>query len=187
MHHDMCSRRAAVVFALLLGAGLLLEPALEACAQQLYVDPPVSVPSEYDFTVAVAIANPGNLLITGIDVEMTYDAGIVQRTAIAPGSWVTGSGLPFSFFDWPEAPAGEIHFTLAFLGGSRAGSGTVAVLHFTALVEGDSPLDFMVVDVRDPGNQNLGFGHSTGDLIQIRIAVSEDPATLGRVKALYRP
>jgi hypothetical protein len=186
MHHDTRSRKATVVVTLFLAAGLLLGPALAARAQQLYVDPAVSIPSEYDFTVAVAIDNPGNLLITGVDVEMAYDPGIVQRTGIMPGPWVTGSGLPFSFFDWPEAPAGELHFTLAFLGGSRGGSGTVAVFHFTALAEGDSPLDFTLVDVRDPSNQYLGFGHSTGDLIQIRIAVSGEPSTLGRVKALYR-
>ncbi len=152
----------------------------------IYVFPPLTVPATENFTVDIAIQSPGQE-VKGMSIELSYDPAVVALDHIAPGSWVTSSGLGYYFYDHTSTvPAGEIFFDMAFLDDALAGSGQVAICHFTALMVGESPLVFEVVDVRDADNSPLAFTHSEGDLILIDDPIAADQKTFGAVKALYR-
>ncbi len=167
-----------VLAALLLAGG--------AAAQQIFISPSLSVPTEETFTVAVMVDNPGGDLLMGLDVQIDFDNTIVALAQIAPGAWVTGAGAPFSFFDLTVPGTDMIRFTMAFLGSPVPGGGEAAICHFAALGEGDSPLEFQLLAVRDADNNDLGYGHSTGDLIRVLLAIPVADNTMGGVKALYR-
>ena len=115
---------------------------------------------------------------------------VVDLDFIEPGAWITSAGLLYYFFDHTDvAPPNTIHFDMAFLEGDLAGSGQVAICHFTARHDetpGVSPLVFELVDVRDETNQTMPFTHSTGDVIIIDPAIPTEPTTWGEVKTLYR-
>jgi hypothetical protein len=157
-----------------------------ALAQELFVDPPISVPSEFVFTVDIAIDCAG-LAVKGVETTLAFDPFLLTLDAITPGPWYTGTGLDYFFFDYTAIePQGTIHFASSVLDGSNNQSLTIAVCHFTALGFGSTPVIFQDVDVRGPDNMDLGFGHSTGDLIHIDQAVPVTTTTYGRLKVLFR-
>lgn len=154
--------------------------------QQVFMDPSVSTPDEFVFTVDIAIDCAGQS-VKGVEVKLAYDPFLLQLDAITPGPWYTGTGQDFFFFDYtPLEPQGVIHFASSVLDGDNDQDLTIAVCHFTALGFGTTPLVFQDVDVRDPDNLNLGFGHSTGDLVIMDPAVPVTSASFGAVKALFR-
>ena len=158
----------------------------EALAQQLFVDPPVSTPAEFFFTVDIGIDCAG-LAVKGVEAILAFDPFLLQLTAITPGPWFTGTGLDYYFFDYtPIDPAGIIHFASSVLDGTNDQSLTIATCHFTALGFGSTPVIFQDVDVRGPTNLDLGFGHSSGDMIIIDPAVPIAQSTFGALKALFR-
>lgn len=151
-----------------IGLSVLLLAATGAMAQQVSMSPALTVPQQTEFTVEVRMATAG-LAVTGLAIHVTYDPQVVRLDGIDPGSWFTSQGgLTYFFHDFTsESPAGELQFDGALLGGSASTGGQVAICRFTALGPGESPLVFVGVDVRGPDNQDLGFGHSTGDLIRV--------------------
>ncbi len=174
-----------VVLAVVLAAALALAAAGAARAQDISVDPSISAPQEPEFTVALAIGTGGQQIV-GLEVEIGFDPTLVELHGVDAGTWVTGSGLEYFFWDHTEPGADTIHLTMAFLGASRTGSGQLAVCRFAALAVGVCPLEFLSLDVRGPDNVDLGFTHSEGDKIVIDAAIGAEEVTLGRVKALYR-
>jgi hypothetical protein len=157
-----------------------------AVAQELFVDPPVSTPTDFFFTVDIDIDCAGQA-VKGVEAILAFDPFLLQLTAITPGPWYTGTGLDYYFFDYtPLDPAGTIHFASSVLDGTNDQSLTIATCHFTALGFGSTPVIFQEVDVRGPTNLDLGFGHSTGDLIIIDPAVPITHSSFGALKALYR-
>lgn len=157
-----------------------------ALAQQLFVDPPVSTPPEFFFTVEIGIDCAGQA-VKGVEATLAFDPFLLQLTAITPGPWFTGTGLDYYFFDYTSLdPPGTIHFASSVLDGTNDQSLTIAICHFTALGFGSTPVIFQDVDVRGPTNIDLGFGHSTGDLIIIDPAVPLVQSSFGALKALYR-
>ncbi|MCB1182722.1 hypothetical protein KDM41_04760 [bacterium] len=181
-------RRSGILFLVgaLLLAGALFAAALPATAQIISFDPAESLPTDPDFTVTLLIDTAGQA-VKGVEVKAAYDPFLVQLNAITPGSWYTGSGHLFAFFDYTGVdPVGELHLASAVLDGALATDGVLAVCHFTILGFGISPLVFQDVDVRDPANQDLGFGHSTGDRIILDPVIGVEAASFGAVKALYR-
>jgi hypothetical protein len=140
-----------------------------AVAQQVVVTPSVSHPEQTAFTVDLDLHTAG-LAVQGFEVILTYDPALVRLDGIDAGTWLADSGFPYFFHDFTaQAPAGQLHFDGALLGGSSVASGQAARCRFTALGPGESPLSFVEVDVRGPDNQDLGFGHSTGDLIVVDV------------------
>jgi hypothetical protein len=106
---------------------------------------------------------------------------------IEPGSWLDDSGLQYFFFDHTALePPGVIHCDLAFLDGVHAGSGQLAVLHFSARATGVTLLPFFELDVRDAENQPLVFSHSVGDSILIDPLIGAEGWSFGRVKQAFR-
>jgi len=157
-----------------------------AVAQELFVDPSISLPSEFVFTVDIAIDCAG-LDVKGVETTLAFDPILLHLDAITPGPWYTETGLEYYFFDYTAIePQGTIHFASSVLDGSNNQSLTIAVCHFTALGFGSTPVIFQDVDVRGPDNMDLGFGHSTGDLIHIDQAVPITTTTYGRLKVLFR-
>jgi len=157
-----------------------------ASAQEIFVDPSISLPTEFTFTVDIAIDCAGQA-VKGVETVLTFDPFLLHLDAITPGPWYTGTGQDFFFFDYTDFdPQGTIHFASSVLDGSNDQSLTIAVCHFTASGFGSIPLFFQDVDVRDPDNADLGFGHSTGDLILIDTAIPVTATSFGGVKVLFR-
>jgi hypothetical protein len=157
-----------VLYFVVLGCVLGATAAVQA--QQIAMSPALTGPTQTAFTVDVAMTTAG-LPVTGMTVHVTYDPLVVRLDGIDPGSWFSsqgGGGVAYFFHDFTtEVPAGHLQFDGALLGASSAAGGQAAVCRFTALHPGVSPLTFVEVEVRGPDNQDLGFGHSTGDLIRI--------------------
>lgn len=163
----------------------LLAAALPAGAAEIDMDPHICWPDTREFTVALAIGTGGHEVV-GLEVEVEFDAAKVELLGIDPGTWLTGSGRDYFFYDHTGPGATSIHLTAAFLGGGWDGAGQLAVCRFRALAEGVCPLEFLHLDVRDSTNVDLGFAHSTGDQIVIEPAVGTEGATWGGIKAQYR-
>ncbi len=125
--------------------------------------------------------------VKGVETILAFDPILLNLDAVTPGPWFSGTGLDYYFFDYTAIePQGTIHFASSVLDGSNNQSLTIAVCHFTALGFGTTPLIFQDVDVRGPNNLDLGFGHSTGDLVHIDQAVPVTTTSYGRLKALFR-
>ena len=154
--------------------------------QQVFVDPSVSTPDDFVFTVDIAIDCDGQP-VKGVEVKLAFDPFLLQLDAITPGPWYTGTGQDFFFFDYTTlVPAGTIHFASSVLSGSNDQDLTIAVCHFSALGFGTTPLIFQDVDVRDPDNLDLGFGPSSGDLVIMDPAIPVTATSFGALKALFR-
>jgi len=157
-----------------------------AVAQEVFVDPSISTPTEFVFTVDIAIDCAG-LPVKGVEVVLTFDPLLLNLDAISPGPFYMGYGGDFYFYDYtPIIPQGTIHFASSVLDGTNVQSATIAVCHFTALDFGVTPLIFQEVDVRDINNVDLGFGHSVGDIVHIDPAVPVTASSFGALKALFR-
>jgi hypothetical protein len=164
---------------------LALALARPVCAQQIAMDPHICRPGERQFTVALAIGT-GAEAVVGIELEVAFDPGKLALQGIDAGSWVTGSGLEYFFYDHTVPGTSTIHLTMAFLGAGRIGTGQLAVCRFRALAEGTIPLEFVHLDVRGVANVDLGFVHSTGDVVIIEPAIAVDEISWGAVKSQYR-
>lgn len=157
-----------------------------AGAQELFLSPSAAYPTDFVFTVDIAIDCAGQD-VKGVEAVLDFDPLLLHLDAVTPGPWYTGTGQDFFFFDYAALdPQGFIHFASTVLEGSNNQSLTIATCHFTAYGFGNTPVTFLDVDVRDPDNVDLGFGHSTGDFIEIDPAVPVTDASFGAVKALYR-
>lgn len=162
---------------------VLLQPAV---AQEVFVDPTLSLPTDFIFTVDIAIDCAGQA-VKGVEVVLAFDPFLLQLDSIDPGPWYTGTGQDYFFFDYTDVdPLGTIHFSSSVLDGTNDESLTIAVCHFTALGFGTTPVIFQDVDVRGPDNMDLEFGHSTGDLILVDPAIPVVQSSFGNLKALYR-
>jgi len=179
-------RRLIFTMVILVAATASLGDLTPAVAQEIFVDPPVSIPNDFVFTVDIGIDCAGEA-VKGVEVVLAFDPFLLHLDAITPGPWYTGTGLSFFFYDYSDDdPAGTIHFASSILDGTNDQSLTIAVCHFSAYGFGSTPVIFQDVDVRGPDNLDLGFGHSIGDLIQIDPAVPATASTFGGVKALFR-
>lgn len=179
-------RRFCFLVAILISTIFLLTSPPPAVAQEVFVNPSLSLPTDFVFTVDVAIDCAG-LPVKGVEVALTFDPLLLNLDAITPGPWYTGYGRDFYFYDYTDfIPQGTIHFASSVLEGTNDQSSTIAVCHFTALGYGLTPLIFQEVDVRDINNMDLGFGHSVGDLINVDSAIPATASSFGAVKALFR-
>jgi hypothetical protein len=168
-----------LIFLLVLGPGL-------AGAQEIVMNPHHAFPVDWVFTVELTIDCAGRD-VKGVETRLTFDPAILQLDDVTPGSWFTGSGLDFFFYDYTDnEPQGNIHIASSVLEGTLNTDDVFAVLHFTGVGIGTSPVDFTEVDVRDATNGILVFGHSIGDLITLDPAVEIQPYRFGQLKAVYR-
>ncbi len=168
---------------------LLLAVVLQAgpaSSQIISFNPSTTLPVEPVFDVFIDIDCVGED-VKGIELKVAFDPFLVQLDGISAGPWFTASGAAHYFFDYTTTdPQGTIHFASAVLDGTLSGSGNIAVCHFSMIGFGTSPLIFQDTDVRGLENIDLGFAHSTGDLIILDPVVELQPRAFGAIKAIYR-
>jgi len=159
--------------------------ALPVAAQSLRIDPSVSIPTDFQFIVQVDMDCLG-AQVKGVETTIAFDPFLVRLDSITPGPWFTDAPGGFFFWDYTSPGAGAIHFTGSLLDTTSDADVALADCHFSAVGYGQVPLVFQDVDVRDIDNMNLGFGHSTGDLIILDSAVRTRELLFGTLKAIYR-
>jgi len=181
--HAKSTRVPVLLFVLALAGGFTA--ADPACAQRLLIDPAVSVPLDFNFTLEVTAESEG-LDVKGLESTILFNPALVRLDSITPGPWFTDSGQAFYFYDYASPGVGEIHFAAALLDGSQVADGSLAICHFSVLGFGIANLIFEDVDVRGPNNERHTFYHTIGDRIVIDPAVPVTLETFGALKAIYR-
>lgn len=157
-----------------------------AHAQWIGFDPSESIPIAESFTVDLLL-DTGGVTIMGADVVFAFDPAVVQLDSVTVGDWFVTAPEPHFF--WADAGlsvAGVAHVTGTVMTTGRDGAGALAVLHFTALDVGISPLDFVSISLRDPVNAPVPHTRSTGDRIVIEEAIDARDSAFGSLKALWR-
>ena len=153
--------KAVCLFVLL--AALLASTA--GADSTLYVDPALTeVWTGDDLWVDVSV-NAELLGLTGYDLTIDYDESVLEVLGVVEGALPQGSGS--SFFYWTPGPAPENAIVIngAVLGDSVDGPGVLARLHFSALIPGVSPLEFLTFELRDIANFPLPVTAYDGQVI----------------------
>ncbi len=165
---------------------LLMLAAAPVSAQWIGFDPSETVPAAKQFTVDLNL-DTGGVVIMGADVVFTFDPAVVRLDSVTVGDWFATAPQP-TFF-WTDAAVSVpnlIHVMGTVMTTGRDGAGSLAVLHFTALAAGFSPLDFQAVSLRDPLNAAVPHTRSSGDRIVIEEAIPLQDTSFGAFKALWR-
>ncbi|MEA1972763.1 MAG: T9SS type A sorting domain-containing protein, partial [Candidatus Cloacimonadota bacterium] len=115
----------------------------------------VEVGDQFDLTIMVGNENPVDSL-HGFELRVSYDHDLLELNEINAGAFlnsgVSPGGYPFStfFHELPNDENGNIQIDVAVFGPwGVSGSGELATLTFTALLEGISPLEFQKVYLAD--------------------------------------
>jgi hypothetical protein len=104
-----------------------------------------------DFWVDVSV-NEELLGMTGYDLIIDFDEDVLEVVGVVEGALPQSSGESFFFWTSGPAPENAIVINGAVLGGTVDGPGVLARLHFSALVPGVSPLEFLAFELRDIAN-----------------------------------
>lgn len=169
-----------------LAALVVLSVALPVAGQWIGFNPSETVPAAETFTVELVLDTEG-VAIMGADVLFSFDPAVVRLDAVTEGDWFTTAPEPWFFWaDAAESLPGIVHVTGSVMTTGRAGAGALAVLHFTALAAGFSPLDFQAVSLRSPLNAPVPHTRSVGDRIVIEEAIGTEARSFGDLKALWR-
>ena len=165
---------------------LFVSAPLPVAAQWIGFNPAETVPANENFTVDLVLDTEG-VFVMGADVLFSFDPTVVQLDAVTAGDWFTTAVEPHFFWAEPvPAMPGVVHVTGTVMTTGRDGAGALAVLHFTAVAAGFSPLDFQAVSLRDALNAPLPHTLSTGDRIVIEEAISAGGTSFGGLKARWR-
>ena len=138
----------------------------------LYVDPALTeVWSGGDFWVDVSV-NDELLGLTGYDLTIDFDEDVLEVLGVVEGALPQSSGESFFYWMPGPPPANAIVINGAVLGDSVDGPGVLARLHFSALVPGVSPLEFLTFELRDIENVPIPVTAVDGQV------VVSDPPTI---------
>jgi hypothetical protein len=131
----------------------------------LYIDPALAeVRTGDDFWVDVSV-NAELLGLTGYDLTIDYDEDILGILGVAEGALPQSSGESFFYWTSGPPPANAIVINGAVLGDSVDGPGVLARLHFSALVPGVSPLEFLTFELRDIENSSIPVTAHDGQVV----------------------
>ena len=165
---------------------VLLVSALPAAAQWIGFNPAEMVPTNEIFTVDLVLDTEG-VTVMGVDVLFSFDPAVVHLDAVTVGDWFTTAPEPHFFWAEPGlAVPGVVHASGTVMTSGRSGAGVLAVLHFTAVAAGFSPLDFQAVSLRNPLNAPVPHTRSSGDRIIIEEAIPTEGSSFGDLKARWR-
>ena len=115
----------------------------------LYIDPALTeVWTGGDFWVDVSV-NEELLGLTGYDLIIDFDEDVLEVLGVVEGALPQSSDESFFFWTSGPPPANAIVINGAVLGGTVDGPGVLARLHFSALIPGVSPLEFLTFELRD--------------------------------------
>ena len=117
----------------------------------------------------------------------SFNSALITSQGVNPGDVLTGSGNPFQAYPQPDnsLPTGTITYDAAMLTGATHGPGILGFLKFHAEAVGDTPVQCVLVDFRDPLNDQT-LPSCVSGLVHIRGPVPVSPSTWGRIKTLYR-
>jgi hypothetical protein len=117
----------------------------------------------------------------------SFDSAIINCLGVDPGDVLTSTLRSFTSYPDPDnsLPTGTILYDAAMLTGATAGPGILGFYRFHAVAEGDTPLQCVEVDFRDPLN-NQTLPDCVSGLVHVRGPVPASPTTWGRLKTLYR-
>jgi hypothetical protein len=145
----------------------------------LSIQPPsTSVAAGNTFAVDVNIANVSDLYAFQLDVGFT--PGILSATSVTEGSFLSSVGTTSFLVGTIDNTAGTITFNADTLIGPIAGvtgSGTLAILDFTALAAGTSPIDIANVTLLDSSISPITSTTSNASAV-IRGSVVPEPSSL---------
>ena len=122
----------------------------------------------------------------GVSLEFGFDPDVAVPTTVMPGSLLTEAGCSF-YLEWLNE--GEALDTaavdMALLGCQNTGDGELICLTFTGVAEGESPLTWVHLDIRDGENVSVPVEPVPGALY-FDPAVPTRATSWTAVKALYR-
>ena len=169
-----------------MAACAVLASALPAAAQWIGFNPAETVPTNETFTVDLVLDTEG-VIVMGADVLFSFDPAVVHLDSVSVGDWFTTAAEPHFFWAEPAlAVPGVVHISGTVMTTGRSGAGVLAVLHFTAVAAGFSPLDFQAVSLRNALNAPVPHTRSTGDRIIIEEAIPVEGTSFGDLKARWR-
>ena|SRR5579872_428830 len=130
----------------------------------LSIQPPsTSVIAGSTFAVDVNISNVSDLFAFQFDINFT--PGILSAISITEGSFLPSGGTTFFLPGTIDNTGGSIAFNADTLIGpipGVSGSGTLAILDFTALASGTSPISILNVGLLDSTLSPIPFGTVDG-------------------------
>lgn len=145
----------------------------------LSIQPPsTSVVAGSTFAVDVNISNVTDLFAFQFDIG--FDPSILSATSITEGSFLPGGGTTFFIPGTIDNIGGTISSNADTLIGAISGvsgSGTLAVLDFTALAAGTSPIDIANVTLLDSTLSSISSTTTSGAATVTGVTVPE-PSTL---------
>jgi hypothetical protein len=130
----------------------------------LYVDPALTeVWTGDDFWVEISV-NEELLGLTGYDLTIDFDESVLEVLQVLEGPLPQSSGS--SFFYWTTGPAPENAIVIngAILGAAVDGPGVLALVHFSALTPGISPVEFVEFELRDLENAPIAVTAIDGEV-----------------------
>jgi hypothetical protein len=135
------------------------------------------------FSVDVSI-NSEVFGVTGYDLVIGFDEAIIRVNNVFEGS--LPSGYPGdTFFYWTDDDQpNELMIQGAMLGGSVNGPGSLARIRFYAPNPGTSPIDLVLVELRDINNYTIPVTCVGGDVV-VTSGVAVERTSWGQIKALY--
>jgi hypothetical protein len=179
------SMRAAGRAILLISIGvaaLLCAPLCARAAVNVCFAPTDTAVSLGDaFTVRVTTDGPPSDL-QGYSIRLTYGPSVVQLLSQTEGSVLAGH--PYSFFAISEPPD-TCGFDAAVLGETTSGPGTLGLIQFKGVALGTSTQHFTLALLRDSNNMPIDVVACDAQIVVVT-ATAAEPATWGRIKALYR-
>lgn len=143
-------------------------------AQQITVSASPAVVSVGDTAaVRILVSNAAELKV--YSVKVSYQTEMLRCISIKKMEFLSG---PFStfFFSKADSANGVVQVDEAILGtGTAAGSGGLFEIRFKALQEGTSPLNFILLDLRNGSNQQVTFTPQNGSItVQGTTGLNED-------------
>lgn len=160
--------------------------AVPADAQRIAFAPAEIAPETEAFTVDLTLDTEG-ATVMGVDVVFACDPAVVRVDSVTVGGWFTSASQPWFFWsgliDQPFAVS-MVRVTGSVMTTGRAGAGTLAVLHFTAVGVGYCPLPIVSVALRDPLNNPVPYIRSDG--LVVIAPIPAGTTSFGALKALWR-
>lgn len=124
------------------------------------------------FSVSINVGGVSNL--AGYQFSFSFNPAVVSATGISAGSFLSGGAFAGGAIN---NAAGTIALTTGS-GATVSGSGTLAVIFFTALGPGSSGLNLSNVMLLDASGKPINFAVSNGSITVTPVTAVPEPATL---------
>ncbi len=161
---DLCKRCIALIVFLLLcfvSIPLMAQP-------NVYMTPDnqkVSVGQAFDIVVSIEDiqSSPPENTMRGASVRVDFDPEILQVVSITEGPFMRSFGSTLGFPSHDNT-AGWAQFDNSILGSSimASGAGDLFTIHFEAVGNGTSHLNYSIIDLRNPDNAPLSYTSQNG-------------------------